>query len=402
MIEDDPGTDPTRTATVLRIGLVLTLIVLLIGSVRFARYDWTGLRLDRAPATDVRRVSNRCVERIEPYVTESGRTISPVVVDEQQYLSMVEYFRGTPRSQLAASCLYRPFTGRAGVPWLAHWIPGDEGRAIGIVNTALLLTAVWAVLLALRAQRVSPRALLLAATLFSVGWNPFFFGTALLVDVGAVAAIAICWYLLARGLPWLVAPALFLAYPLKETVVIIVPVALVWAFTEVRAGRLPVIRAWGPAGAIGVAAIGATLAWPRVLPAADATWDLSPALANVGNNLFDLIGLASFVIAVGPLLVPAALGVLRSAARRGWLGALVDPAVVGVLGAAAVTTWAVLTAALSPRMMWIGLPFAATLAARWFDAGPLRSWMDRLALPRWLIGAPPDGATTVTAPEALP
>ena len=66
----------TSMATLARIGLVLGLAALVIGSVHFARYDWTGIPLDRGPVTSTRTISPACHETIQPYTTESGRVIS--------------------------------------------------------------------------------------------------------------------------------------------------------------------------------------------------------------------------------------------------------------------------------------------------------------------------------------
>ena len=43
-----------------RLGLVLTLIVLLLASVRFARYDWAPVRLELIPDSVTREVSTDC------------------------------------------------------------------------------------------------------------------------------------------------------------------------------------------------------------------------------------------------------------------------------------------------------------------------------------------------------
>ncbi len=143
------GTDaPTGVAVAVRIAVVLSLLVILLASVRFARFDWSGLPLDRQPTTVVREVSDDCVERIEPYETSSGRTISPVTVDEEQYLSMVAFFRGTPADELAVTCQLDPFVRRGATPWIAHLLPGDEGVALGVVNLLSVLVATWATVFA--------------------------------------------------------------------------------------------------------------------------------------------------------------------------------------------------------------------------------------------------------------
>lgn len=81
-------------STAVKVALLCSLGLLVVASVRFARFDWTGIPLERGKAVQERVVSEDCTEYIRPYTTSSGRTISPVSVDEQQYLSMVDLFSG--------------------------------------------------------------------------------------------------------------------------------------------------------------------------------------------------------------------------------------------------------------------------------------------------------------------
>ncbi len=371
----------TSTRTVVRIGLLLTLVVLVMGALNFARYDWTGLPLNRAPMTATKEVSADCVEQIQPYTTESGRVVAPVVVDEQQYMNLVEYYRGVPVEDLQLNCLYDPFTFRSGTSWVAHFLPFEEGLALGLTNTAFTLVGIWLVLFALRAQGFSPRVVLAAGAIFAISWNVFFFGTAILVDSSVVAAIALCWYLLAIRRPWFVWPVLLLGYPLKETVGIVVPVILVWAWTEHRAGRRSLASAFAPAVAAGVAFVVGVGVWRQLLPASDAAWPVKPNIQNTVHNLTDVVSLGAFLVGVAPFVVLAFLAVLREARRSGWIPAVVDPAVVGVVVALGICFWSGITVDLTPRLFWIGTPFAATLVARWFSEGRPRAWLDGLGIP---------------------
>ncbi|UDY34108.1 hypothetical protein [Dermatobacter hominis] len=361
----------------MRIGLLLTLVVLVLGSLNFARYDWTGLPINRAPMTATKEVSASCVEQIQPYTTNSGRVVAPVVVDEQQYMNLVEYYRGVPVEDLQLNCLYDPFTFRSGTSWVAHFLPVEEGLALGLTNTAFTLLGVWLVLFALRAQGFSARAVLAAGVVFAVSWNVLMFGTGILVDSSVVAAIALCWFLLAIRRPWFVWPVLFLGYPLKETVGIIVPVILVWAWTEHRDQRRSLGRAFAPAIAAAVAFVVGVAVWRQVLPASDAAWPVTPNIQNTVHNLTDVISLGAFVVGVGPFVVPAFLAYLREARRTGWIRAVVDPAVVGVVVALGICFWSGITVDVTPRLFWIGTPFAATLVARWFSEGRPEEWLAR-------------------------
>jgi hypothetical protein len=373
--------------SVVKIGLVLTLVFLVLGSLNFARYDWTGLPLNRAPETAVKEVSEDCVELIQPYTTESGRVVGPIVVDEQQYMNLVQYYRGVPVEELQLNCLYDPFTFRSGTSWIAHLLPFEEGLALGVTNSVMTLLGIWLVLLALWAQGFSVRAVLAGGAIYTVSWNVFFFGTGLLVDSSVVAAIALCWFLLAIRQPWFVWPVLLLGYPLKETVGIVVPVILVWAWNEHRERGRSLVAAFAPAVAAAVAFVVGVALWRRWLPAADAAWPVKPNLQNTVHNLTDVISLGSFVIGAGPFLVLSALAYLREARRTNWWRAALDPAVVGVLMALGICCWSGITVDLTPRLFWIGTPFAATLIARWFSDGRPAEWLDGLGSSR-PAGAP--------------
>lgn len=371
---------PTSTGTLIRIGLVLTVLLLLVGSVRFARFDWSGIQFSRAPDRVEIAVSDRCTEVIEPYVTSSGRTIAPIVVDELQYLSLVEYYRGTPRAELQANCLYDPFTHRSGTSWIAHLLPFDEALSIALVNAAMMAAALWLMLLTLKAQRHPPRTVLVCGALFAVGWNTFFFGMALLVDPGLLALVTLGWYVIVTRRDWLVWPLMFLSFPIKETAGVLVVVAAAAAYGEYRSGRRSLTSAAAPVVAAGVAFVVGAVFWRSVLPQADASWNLLPGLGPLGNNLSDPFGLAAFLLGVAPLALPAVLQYRRMARAEGRATALMAPAVVGVAVGLLLTAWTVVAADMSPRHFWVAFPFAASLTADWFAEGRPRAWLDRLPM----------------------
>jgi len=366
---------------------VLSLVVLVLGSVRFARYDWSGIPLDRAPAVTSQRVSDGCLERIEPYLTESGREISPTVVDEQQYLSMIERFRGTPDSELQVECLYEPFTRRVGAPWLASLLPVEEGLALGLVNTGFLLLALWVVLATLRDEGHDPRTLLVAGVLFAVSWNTLMFGTSLLAETGPLAAVALCWFALVRRRPWWTLPVVVIGVLFKEVVLVVLPV--IWADAAIHRRDDPsrttrFLPAYAPAIGSTVCALAALAAGLALGPPAAAAWPGSPSVSVAISNL-DPVGLIVLAIGVGPVLVPAILWWWHRRSSVGSLRATADPAVVGLLVGFVVLAWSALTADLSPRHYWPFFPFAVTLAARWFSQGRPRDWLERLPVPAALV-----------------
>jgi len=382
----------TSLSTLVRIGLILTLLVLLVGSVRFARYDWTGLPINRGSPGTERQVGD-CLERIGTYRTESGRIVDKIVVDEQQYLALVAYYRGTPLEDLQVACLYDPFTNRSGTSWIAHWLPVEEGLALGLVNTAMTVLGLWFILLALRRQGIGPPAILATGLLVALSWNTFYFGTGLLIDSGVVAAVALCWYLLCANRPWLVWPVLLLGYPLKESLGIVVPVLAVWSWNEWRSGRRSPAAAAAPALAGAVAFVVGVFFWRASLPEPGAAWEVTPDLADVLANAGDVISLMSFAVGVGPLLVPSILVWSQRRRTSGLVGATIDPATIGVLLGIGLCAWSFITVDLTPRIFWIAFPFAASLTAVWFSHGRPAAFLERRALVRTLAGA-------VAVPEA--
>ncbi len=380
----EDGSRATPKGAFIKVGVALTLVTLILGSVRFARFDWSGLPLDRGPITTERQVGP-CLEKIHPYTTETGRVIKPVVVDEMQYMALVEYFRGVPRGDLETTCLYDPFTNRAGVSWLAHFIPGDEGISLALVNTILLVAGLWIVLTTVRSQGAGPRALLAAGVLYSVAWNPFFFGTAVLVDPGVIAAIALCWYLISTRRLWLVWPIMLVGYPLKETIGIVIPVVWAAAWQDHRENEKPLLSAAMPALTATVAFVVGVAVWRNVLPQPEASWEVTPDIGDVIHNLTDIVSLGSFAVGVLPMLIPSYLMFRKSARADGWVSALLDPATVGVLMALGICGWSFITVDLTPRLFWIGFPFAASQAALWFSQGRPKDWLEKLPIPNVLL-----------------
>ncbi len=379
---DRPTPQPSAVfgaSTAALIALALSVAVLLLGSVRFARFDWSGLPLARGPVDQERVVSADCTEHIRPYVTSSGRTISPMTVDEQQYMSIVRLMDGTPEADLHISCLLAPFTNRPVMPWLASKLPVDEAVGLGLVNLAMTQIATWAVVFTLRAQGRSARSTALVGTLFAVSWNTLMFGSALLVDSGGVALVALCWLVLAVRRPWLVPVLLLVSYPLKETIALVVlgPL-LAWCWGEVKEGRRTRANAAGILAAALVAAVASVPIAHLWSPDSAATWPLSPSLGALINNLLSPIGLVTFVIGVAPLFLPALLVIRDRLRSTSSIETLVDPAVVGVLLTAVLVLWVTMAADLSSRFAWVGTPFAASLAAMWFESGRAGEWLQGL------------------------
>ena len=370
------------TGQFVRIGLVVSLVAVVVGSIQFARYDWTGIPLQRAPASIDRTISPECHEQIRPFETSSGRTITPLAIDEQQYLSMVEQFRGATEFQI--ECYYEPFTLRAAVPWMASLLPFEDALSLSLVNTAFLLIGTWLVLAALVAQGFGPRVVLAVGVLLSANWVVLAFGTSLLIESAPFAVVALCWLLISLRRWWWVAPVVAVGVVMKETAVLALP-ALWVALLPASARPGPWPRRLLPAAVATVVALVAYVARAGIGPEADAAWPTGIDLGLLSFNL-NPPGLVVLVAGLAPLLVPAALWFRRRVRDVGWVEAVYDPAVVGVLGGLGLLGWILITADLSPRFFWPCFPFAATLCARWWAEGRPAAALERWPIPRSLVG----------------
>jgi hypothetical protein len=116
---------------------------------------------------------------------------------------------------------------------------------------------------------------------------------------------------------------------------------------------------------------------------------VTPDLSAVLHNLVEVVSLASFLVGVVPVYGPAVLCSARMIRREGWVRTLIEPAVVGSLLAVGIAGWSFITVDFTPRLVWIGFPFAATLAARWLTQGRPADLLDRLPMPTALAGPSP-------------
>ncbi len=343
---------------------IALLSVVVLGSVRFGRIDLVDV---------LTRTSDPAA-----FVTSSGRTIDRTVVDERQYLSMVALDRGATREAIGEEVLYSPWIDRPGVPWLASRVPlDDEGFSIGLVNLAFSLIGVAAVVLALGRSRASDTAVWIVALAVAVNWNVLMFAGGVLIDPAVFMFMAVGWLLLVSRREWWVVPLMLTAYPLKDTTLMFGAVLVAWVWRHYADRRIEGALLVGSAAVAGLAGLWLT----RANVDAEGAWDMGIKFEVLVENQH-VLNLAPMALAILPLGLPAFWRILPRKRIDGWVATLMSPDVVGFTMFVAVTLYTWIGHGLSPRLFFVGMPFAAWLAAERFGTAPARKWITRIrALP---------------------
>jgi hypothetical protein len=322
--------------TFVKLGLIASLLVLLLGAEHFARYDFANVAFQTS---------------IGPYTTASDRIIEPISIDETQYLSYVRSFRGDPNPDVTE--LWWPFDNRVALPAIASLIPiQDEAVALAIVSLVCYLAAIWLILDTLRQRGATLGALSLAAILLTVNWNTYWFATGVLIDNGVFFLTALGLWCIQRDRWWALPAIGFVGYAFKESALVLSAALLGWSLLPEARPRRRIIAA-----TVGAAAIGSAIF--HFLRTPDHHFDDTPRFGVFMWNL-DLRTQISLLVAFGPIVLGAWLRVrqiLRENGRRG----VCELPVAGFLGGQLLMFYAMWGADLSPRLVFTSLPFAALL-----------------------------------------
>ena len=360
-----------------RVGFFGTIAVVLLGIEHFGRYDLLGI----------------AVQNGVDYHTATGRLIRPTSIDETQYMSYVQRFRGVPIAELPE--VWWPFNNRTAIPFLASRLPfRDEGVAIAVTNLVVYIAAIWIILDVLRRRNVTKEAFLLTAILLVVNWNTAWFSTGVLIDPGVLLFFSIsCWLICADRVHWLI-PLMLLGYPVKELALGVVAIVAVWAVADVAQRRRRIVIFGGTL----VAAVVSFLIFHSLL-VPDQSFDDTPRFGVLFSNL-EPVALAALFMSFGPILL-FALARIRQQLRNQGLRTLVqDPMIVGFGLGIALLGYASLGADLSPRLFFPALPFATVLAADGLD-NSAQKWTKRFfALPIINKLFRPDALDAVQTAEA--
>jgi hypothetical protein len=348
--------------------VVLTIALVIIGGLRFARMDAVG--------TDF-----FAVDRYYTFETDQGQAIENLNIDIVQYLSMIEDRRGVegafekqePYEEFADSPdavkgPVSPFIHRPALPWIASWLPLDSAPAFALVNLALVVAGLWFLVDALRVSGRSPRAQLLGAVLYTFALPVLVFASSLYIDGGAMAVFVVGYWLIARRAWWALVVFIPLSYLVKEALFALVPAAA-WAWHlaghRFRSAKFALGASIAVVGWLAVRAAVSAAAPDPVL-----SYSVMPKLSYLGGNLGNMTSTLFFAVGLAPVVVPALLLMWREIRSGGVSGLFHGPSgadAVGFCTLVLINIYSIVSTDLTLRTGWLIFTFAIAMAARWLD-----------------------------------
>ena len=357
-----------RARLPLRVMLVFTLALVVLGGLRFARIDLAG-------------TSFFATDNYYTWNTEDGRHIEHLNIDISQYLAMVEDYRGVdgafekqePYPELAADYdTYKgpvePFTQRVALPWLASLIPLDSSYAFALVNLVLVVMGLWFLVDALAVSGRSPTAQAIGAALYTFALPVVVYASSLFIDGGVVGVLVIGYWLVVRRY-WAAVVVFFpVSFMVKEALLILAPTA-VWAWKT--SGHSLKDPRFLSGAAISAAGVVATAWWvSATAPEAVFSFTVLPTWGFLRFNLTSPVSAVFFALSVSTVVIPALLGTAhlwRTMGPRGSMLGSSGPDLVGFAMVILLNIYSIASTDLTARTGWLIWPFAISLAAVWVD-----------------------------------
>lgn len=169
--------------------------------------------------------------------------------DARFYIGNVEFLRGAP----LAFNVQAPFNERLLVTLAAAPLPFDPMTSINIVNVVFLLASLWFLYQLLEHFRLDDKLVWIGLYLFVLSFPTFYYGTIGYVDSGVLLMIFAGTYAIYKEKHALFLLSIFLGTIAKEGIVLLIPVAMAYAFTRknyrwyfsAAAGMVVYLLAWG-------------------------------------------------------------------------------------------------------------------------------------------------------------
>jgi len=268
--------------------------------------------------------------------------------DAPEYCNMVRFFRG----EMGQQAMTTPFAYRPAVPFLASVLPiKDPMTALNVINLASLALAMLLLHGAMRASGYGFWSAVVGDLIFAISFPVFYYGTIGLVDPVAVTVIAGALYGLYRQRWGFVCGCVLVGAFVKETTVIVLPVA----FMHLVVTRPP--KGWLKLLAVVVAYVVPTILVRAVLDDLP-SYEWRPSLGYLQQNL-RVRALAAMGLSFG---LPG-LGFMLWLAGRRFRGVAMNPAVwapmmMGVVCGIGLTAFAFVAAYADGRFLWLSSVFS--------------------------------------------
>lgn len=211
--------------------------------------------------------------------------------DVEQYELFVEHFRG---NETASSKLEGPFMFRPMVPFLAAFLPFDALTSINLINLLLLCTAVIFVGKTAEYFYLSNKSRILTQLTFILSFPLFYYGTSGYIDPSLIALSTVLIYLMLTAKIVLFYLLFLIITAVKETVIVFIPVWILWVFSSQKPLNRKLILAVIP---IIIFIISYTLIRLLAVNSSDYLW--VPSLEIFQSNISRVKTFLSFLLTVG-------------------------------------------------------------------------------------------------------
>lgn len=144
--------------------------------------------------------------------------------DVFQYEKYVEFFRG---NKIVANKLEGPFSYRPLVPLLASVLPFKPNTSINLINLIFLTVGVIYLLKLLKLFGFTENLSIIGALMFILSFPLFYYATSGYIDGSLIGILTVSTYYLFADKYFLFIITFVLGIPVKETIIILLPVYLV-------------------------------------------------------------------------------------------------------------------------------------------------------------------------------
>lgn len=148
--------------------------------------------------------------------------------DARYFIAYVEHFRG----ELPSDVIRPASNWRMLVPFIAASLPFEPLTAINIVNQIFLLLSMVMLYHSMLYLKINKGYVWLGLMLFSVSFPAFYYTTIGYVDAGVMFFVSTCIYATIKQSWWLFMVSFVLGFLAKESIVVVLPFAVVYLFMQ--------------------------------------------------------------------------------------------------------------------------------------------------------------------------